>query len=244
MQLSGTQSRLLGYMSTEGKNPRLDPEFFIGTAAISLVGAFIFLRVSVAFSIAFVLTSIIAISWYFWPLISNKFPTAAKKVNENDFGQRVNMRLQSCQEKEHRFRSEAESIRESIAALRDDLERSDKAGTDEKERAGQLIKEFEAEFNLRLAKAAFFADCAAKLRELLDRHRLHESIAARKRELDELRKTNFDDEASLEETRYHLEQDSIQLDTIAELTKDISISFKAEQAEELRAKLEKLRTSL
>ncbi len=231
-------------MSTEGKNPRLDPEFFIGTAAISLVGAFIFLRVSFAFCIGFVLASIVAMTWYFWPLISKKFPSPAKKVNENDFGQRVSLRLDSCQQKELRFRTEAESIRESIAALRDDLDRSEQAGTDEKERAGQLIKEFEAEFNLRLAKAAFFADCATKLRELLDRHRLHESIAARKRELDELRKTNFDDEASLEETRYHLEQDSIQLETIAELTKDISISFKAEQAEELRAKLEKLRTSL
>lgn len=244
MQLSGKESRLVSYMSTQGKNPRLDPEFFVGTAAISLVGVFICLRVSIAFGISFLLISIVATSWYFWPFILSKVSSPRKKVDENNFGQRVTQRLQNCQEKELRFRSEAEDIRQSIAALRDDLERSDKAGADEKVRAGQLIKEFEAEFNLRLAKASFFADCATKLRELLDRHRLQESIAARKRELDELRKTNFDDEASLEETRYHLEQDSIQLETIAELTKDISISFKAEQAEELRAKLEKLRTSL
>lgn len=163
---------------------------------------------------------------------------------KNTFAGRIKTRLEECQAKEAQFRNEAEFIRGRIRSLRDDLERSALADEAEKARAQVLIKEFEAEFNLRHAKASFFADCIKRLEELLARHQLNQSIAARKRELEELRKTNFDDEARMEETRYHLEQDTIQLDTITELSKDISVSFKAEQAEELRARLEKLRISL
>lgn len=167
-----------------------------------------------------------------------------KKQAANTFAGRVQTRLDECVKKESQFRTEAAFIRERIRSLKDDLERSVLAEEAEKARAQVLIKEFEAEFNLRHAKAAFFADCIKRLEALLARHQLNESITARKRELEELRKTNFDDEARMEETRYHLEQDTIQLETITELSQDISVSFKAEQAEELRARLEKLRTSI
>lgn len=168
----------------------------------------------------------------------------AGRPDETDIGYRVRKRYEDCKRKEERFRTEAEDIRQSIATLRDDIERSTTAGSAEVARAQKLITEFEAEFNLRHAKASFFADCAAKLKALLDRHQLQESIAARKRELEHLRSSNFDDEAALEETRYHLEKDTIELDTIAELSKEALVSFKAEQAEELRVRLEKLRAEL
>lgn len=167
-----------------------------------------------------------------------------KRKGDNTFAGRIQARLAECRDKEAQFRNEAEFIRDRIRSLREDLKRSARADEAEKARAQVLIKEFEAEFNLRHAKASFFADCTKRLEELLARHQLNLSITARKRELEELRKTNFDDEASIEETRYHLEQDTIQLDTITELSRDISVSFKAEQAEELRARLEKLRISL
>lgn len=167
-----------------------------------------------------------------------------KQQAENTLSGRISIRLEDCKKKETQFRNEAAFIRDRISALREDLERSAMADETEKARAQVLIKEFKAEFDLRHAKASFFADCVKRLEALLARHQLNESISARKRELEELRKTNFDDEAQMEETRYHLEQDTIQLDTITELSKDISVSFKAEQAEELRARLEKLRTSI
>lgn len=170
--------------------------------------------------------------------------TAAPAADPYSFGGRVQQRYADCVAKEERFREEAERIRLSIVTLREDLERSNDATDQEAERARALIKDFEAEFNLRHAKAAFFGDCAAKLKALLDRHRLQESIAARRRELDDLRQTNFDDEAALEETRYHLEQDTRELDTIAELSQEAFASFKAEQAEELRERLEALRGRL
>ncbi len=166
------------------------------------------------------------------------------KPDTSDFATRVRQRYQDCQQKEEKFRSEAEGIRQSITKLREDLERSVDVNEDERTQAESLIKEFEAEFNLRHAKASFFADCAAKLKTLLDRYQLQESITARKRELEALRSTNFDDEATLEETRYHLERDTVELDTITELGKEVFVSFKAEQAEELRDRLEKLRSRL
>jgi cell division protein FtsB len=160
------------------------------------------------------------------------------------FEKRVRARLGECRTQEDRFREEAKTIMNSIRTLRDDLSRSGTATVEERQRAEEVIRDLEAEFNLRHAKAAFFTDCAAKLEELLQRHRLQESIAARKKELRELRSTNFDDEARVEELRYHLEQDRIQLDTITELSRTMAVSFKAEQAEELRVRLDALRTAL
>lgn len=167
---------------------------------------------------------------------------SAPRISE--FQQRVETRLRECREQEDRFREEAKSIMTSVRTLRDDLSRSNAATAEEKGRAEEVIRELEAEFNLRHAKAAFFTDCAVKLEELLQRHRLQESIAARKKELTTLRSTNFDDEARVEELRYHLEQDRIQLDTITELSRTMAVSFKAEQAEELRVRLDALRTTL
>ncbi len=190
------------------------------------------------------LGAVAALAWFLYFGKQKWQERIRKRQEENTFSGRVKARLDECTNKEAQFRNEAAFIRDRIRALREDLERSALADDKEKARAQVLIKEFEAEFNLRHAKASFFADCIKRLEALLARHQLNESIAARKRELEELRKTNFDDEARMEETRYHLEQDTIQLDTITELSQDIAVSFKAEQAEELRARLEKLRTSI
>ena len=162
----------------------------------------------------------------------------------NAFSQRVAERLHDCRSREERFRDEGERILKSIATLRDDLARNAAADATETARAEAVIRDLEAEFSLRHAKASFFADCAAKLEELLARHRLVESIAARRRELRELRQTNFDDEAVVEETRFSIEQDSIELDTIVELSNSAASSSKAEQAEDLRERLEQLRSTL
>ena len=167
-----------------------------------------------------------------------------KSGKENAFSQRVAERLHDCRSREERFRDEGERILKSIATLRDDLARNTAADATETARAEAVIRDLEAEFSLRHAKASFFADCATKLEELLDRHRLVESIAARRRELRELRQTNFDDEAVVEETRFSIEQDSIELDTIVELSNSAASSSKAEQAEDLRERLEQLWSTL
>ena len=167
-----------------------------------------------------------------------------RSSSEGAFSQRVAERLADCRHREERFRDEGERILHSIATLRDDLARNPAADTTETAKAEAVIKELEAEFSLRHAKASFFADCATKLRELLDRHRLVESISARRRELRELRQTNFDDEAVVEETRFSIEQDTIELDTIVELSNSAASSSKTEQAEDLRERLERLRGSL
>ncbi len=167
-----------------------------------------------------------------------------KTERDSEFSQRVAERLADCRQREERFRDEGERILNSIATLRDDLARNAAADATETKKAEAVIKELEAEFSLRHAKASFFADCATKLRELLDRHRLVESIAARRRELRELRQTNFDDEAVVEETRFSIEQDTIELDTIVELSNSAASSSKTEQAEDLRERLERLRSTL
>lgn len=164
---------------------------------------------------------------------------------DGEFGQRVSERLYDCRQREERFRDEGERILKSIATLRDDLSRNDGAADDETGRAEEVIKELESEFSLRHAKASFFADCAEKLEKLLARHRLVESIAARRRELREMRRDNYDDEATVEETRFNIEQDSIELDTIVELSQSATATTdKRAQTQDLRKRLDQLRQQL
>lgn len=234
-------------MSARGKDPKSDNSNYLIYAAAYLTVVFVLMRFLPQFAILLLVLGITLAAVFIGMKMVDGVKAGRKKFQnsaKNDFKSRVLARLQECKANEVRFREEAEAVRESIRKLRDDLERISTADKSELERGQTLIKELQAEFNLRHAKAAFFADCATKLQQLLDRHRLQESIAARKKELEALRETNFDDEASVEETRYHLEQDSIELATITELSQDIAVSFKAEQAEELRARLEKLRGSL
>ena len=169
---------------------------------------------------------------------------SGRPSDDSEFAQRVSDRLEDCRSREERFRDEGERILHSIATLRDDLSRNPQVDATEVAKAEAVIRELESEFSLRHAKAAFFADCAQKLKELLDRHRLVESISARRRELRSLRQTNFDDEAVVEETRFHVEQDTIELDTIVELSNTAVNSNKAEQADDLRRRLEELRGKL
>jgi len=211
-------------------------------ACLYFLVASLMLRFSPGLGLMLFIIGIVGIAVYFGTSWFRKQREA--KPNTTDIGYRIRKRYEDCKAKEERFRTEAENIRQSIATLRDDIDRSTTADPQEIARAQKLIVEFEAEFNLRHAKASFFADCGAKLKALLGRHQLQESIAARKRELENLRSTNFDDEAALEETRYHLEKDTIELDTIAELSREAFVSFKAEQAEELRLRLEQLRSEL
>ena len=218
-------------------------------AAVALLSLLLLLRVHppLAF-MAFVLGSTLGFFVLGGRLVNilNGAPLFGDKKRERDsaFSQRVAERLADCRQREERFRDEGERILTSIATLRDDLARNTAADATETAKAEAVIKELEAEFSLRHAKASFFADCAAKLRELLDRHRLVESIAARRRELRDLRQTNFDDEAIVEETRFSIEQDTIELDTIVELSNSAASSSKTEQAEDLRERLERLRGTL
>ncbi|MBB4080168.1 hypothetical protein GGR28_002798 [Lewinella aquimaris] len=173
-----------------------------------------------------------------------RYFTSQPPYAKDEFSRRVADRLADCRKREERFRDEGERILHSIATLRDDLARNPAADPAEITRAEQVIKEMEAEFSLRHAKASFFADCSQRLRELLDRHRLVESIAARRRELRELRQNNFDDEAAVEETRFSIEQDSIELETIVELSNSAITTDKTSQTEDLRDRLERLRGTL
>lgn len=227
-------------MSAPGKNTKPDSQMLLIGLGIYLTLTVLIMRFLPGLAIMLLVIGLVGMLGYYGWLFSQR----RSKNKTDDFADRVMQRFQDCRQKEEQFRSEAEQIRQSIATLRDDVERSTAAGEDERARAENVIKELEAEFNLRHAKASFFADCATKLKTLLDRYRLQESIAARKKELDHLRSANFDDEAALEETRYHLERDTVELDTIAELSKEAFVNFKAEQADELRQKLEKLRSQL
>ncbi|MFK8165007.1 MAG: hypothetical protein AB8H12_21345 [Lewinella sp.] len=231
-------------MSVPGNKPKPDSQTLLIGLGIYLTFTILVMRFMPGLAVMLLVLGLVAMLAYSGWLMRKGMRLKTSKKSKDDFAGRIQLRFSDCQAKEEKFRSEAEQIRQSISTLRDDLDRSSAAGEDERARAENVIKELEAEFNLRHAKASFFADCGAKLKILMDRHQLQESISARKRELEVLRSTNFDDEASLEETRYHLERDTIELDTIAELSKEAFVSFKAEQAEELRVRLEKLRSRL
>ena len=212
--------------------------------AIYLTIVVLLLRINPGLAITLFAIGMLALAAYWVFRTTRGVREGLRRHNSNDFTDRVERRLLRCKHQENKFRDEADRIRASIRTLRDDIENSPNATPKEVERARATVKELQAEFNLRHTKALFFADCGTRLREILDRHRLHESIAARQAELRELRQTNYDSEPDVEEARYHLEQDSAQLEAITELSQEISTNFDAERAEELRERLESLRQDI
>ena len=160
------------------------------------------------------------------------------------FGPRCRDRIAECRRQEDKFRDEANTIRRNITSLQEDLERSTTAPRQDIERAENTVKALKAEFDLRHTKALFFADCATRLEQLLRRHRLNENIKQRQQELEQLRTTNLNDEATVEETRHFLEQDSNQLEALTKINREVSEYFKTEHAEELRDRMDKLRSKI
>lgn len=231
-------------MSAPKKNspPDLNNLLLAGVAYLTFVMIALYVNplVGIGLFVFGILVSIATASFYYLRRGLGEF--TAKE--DQSFGARVRRRLRDCEMQEDKFRDQANTIKKNIDNLQNDLDRSKTAPAEEIARGEKVIAALKAEFDLRHTKALFFADCATRLKELLDRHQLNESIAAHQKELSRLRATNFDDEAAVEETRYHLEQDSIQLETLSELTKDVGEYFKTEQAEELRQRLEALRSKI
>lgn len=166
------------------------------------------------------------------------------KEHERTFVGQVEARLASCREQEARFQQEAADIRDRMSSLRAMLEGRQQLMEEDRARAQVLLRDFSAEFDLRHAKAQFFGACIIRLEALLDRQQLYQRMEEDKRLLEKLRSSNFDDEAHIEETRYQLEQDTIQLSTIMELSQNVFRSDRADQAQALRRQLEKLKDTL
>ncbi len=160
------------------------------------------------------------------------------------FADRLRTRLSDAERREDKFRDEANAILKNIRGLEDNLSKNINPSAEDRQRAENVVGALQAEFDLRHTKALFFADCATRLRQLLDRHQLNESIKAGEAQLVQLQSTNFDDEATVEEARHHLEQDSVQLEALAEISRGVEHYFDTTQAEELRVRLEHLRSKI
>ena len=163
---------------------------------------------------------------------------------ERGFATRVGQRLRECRRQEDKFRDEANAIRRSITALQEDIARGTTAPSEEVARAEETLTALKSEFDLRHTKALFFADCATRLQQLLDRHRLNESVKQRQQELNQLRSANFDDEASVEEARYYVEQNTTQLETLEAIKQDVEQHPTNSNAKELQERLDALRKNI
>lgn len=225
--------------SNNDNSHKVDPSLvMILTAAVLFWSAVLAFFVP-SLAVVVVFAGIIAFAFYL-----NYVNISGVTDAEEDFAAQVRRRLDHCKAQEDHFRDEAEAVRRSIRALRDDLEDAPAEWTAEHAQAKTTLADLKAEFNLRHVKALFFADCATRLQEMLGRYQLRQSIQARRDELRRLRRTNHDVEADMEETRYHLERDAAQLEAIAELSREAVGDFQAERAEELRARLEELRRKI
>ncbi len=220
-----------------------DPQRLLLLTGVVVVSAVLLLRIHPPLAVALLSFSLGAM-FFILIQLSREAIRRKRQHDPDEFGTRVAARLAEARASEARFREESDGIMRSIRTLREDLDASKQVSEADRERADGLVRELDAEFSLRNAKAAFFSDCAGRLEELLGRHRLLESMQARRRELDALRANNFDDESAVEEARYHLEQDNIELDTIMELSREIGDSSHVQQAEDLRRRLDKLREAL
>ena len=149
-------------MSAPGNKPKPESQTILLVAGIYFTFTILLMRMMPPLAITLLLLGLIGVVAYVGFLFSQNLRDKLRPDKNSGFIYRVRGRYQDCLQKEEKFRSEAEGIRQSIATLRDDIDRSETAGEEEVARAQSLITEFEAEFNLRHAKASLFADCATK----------------------------------------------------------------------------------
>lgn len=156
---------------------------------------------------------------------------------------RMEQRMDTCRIHIAEYEDEVEELREDLDALREKLQQLGTPHPESQRETRRLIQEFEHEIELRQSKINFFRQCLGQLEELLRQHRLNLEIQRGREKIDELKQRRTDDVANMEEMRYQVEQETIQLDTITELSQRAAAAEELDQTEFLRGEIQKMARS-
>lgn len=156
----------------------------------------------------------------------------------------IETRLKDCEEQIRHNRAQIENIQSNISELEKKWTAAGVVVPRIQEETTYLINSFGAELKLRESKLAFFETCRHKLEQILQQHRLTLELEAKKEKLKSLQATNYEDLATMEEMKTHVETEILHLDTIENLSRRISESTTYNDAERLLRELNEMNASL
>ena len=156
----------------------------------------------------------------------------------------VGARMEQVEDQLARNEKEIKSIQKNLRELRRELHDEDALNTKNRTDANYLIREFEAELELRRAKSSFYKTVKHKLNRLLHNHQLSQSLADKEAELRRLKEHHYDDLADMEALRSDMELETLYLDTIDELSLKVPDNLSLEHVQELQKQLEEMTRGL
>lgn len=167
-----------------------------------------------------------------------------KRQMEETTEGRAQLKIDFCKSEIEKNKIEMARIHQSIDELRGHVKAGSGLAPKKREEAVRLIREFEAEMELRKAKVVFFETALRKLENMLRSIQLSQTIEAKEEELKRLKEARYDDLASMEELRSDVEVENLYLDTIDQLSLQLGSSTSLENALNLQKELEEMTRGL
>ena len=155
----------------------------------------------------------------------------------------ADQRIAYCEEQIEKNENELAEINENKRELIEKMTQPDISSRNYDE-SKKLVQAFSSEAKLREQKIAFFRVCIGKLRRLKHNHDLSETIAEKRKKLDEFKENHYDDLADLEELKTELEMSTTYLETIETLSLRMLESTDYDQAKSLHLELQEMTRNL
>lgn len=168
----------------------------------------------------------------------------AKSRQDFDLPEGVAQRLQQVEQQVKANEAEMRAIRKSLRELRQEVRNEDALNVKNRSEAQYLIREFEAELELRQAKISFYRTAGHKLNRLLYNRQFSQSLAEKEAELRRLKENHYEDLADMESLRSDVELEILYLDTIDELSLKVPENLSLEHVQQLQLQLEEMTRGL
>ncbi|MEL7221384.1 MAG: hypothetical protein AAGJ93_08710 [Bacteroidota bacterium] len=155
----------------------------------------------------------------------------------------ITTHLKECEAQKKKLEEEQNSIQKSLIDLTQQLQHTASLPASVAGKTQELIKGFEKEKKLRQTKIQFFEQCTAKLEALLAQHQLLQTLAEKKAELDRYQDQHYDDLAKMESLRWEVEQETVKLESLQNLSTRMQNSSAIDDVLHLQQELDKMLAS-
>ena len=187
-------------------------------------------------SVAFIFFMLVAVALFIcsvFYLISHFQKEKEKKKFSSSVEGTILENILLCESQIFKNEKESDEIEQNISEIRDKLNSSVSIHEASIKESEILIKGFERELDLRLAKLEFYKTCKEKLHNIQYNKDLADDLKLKKDKLQELQEDHFEDLAEMERLRSDMEYDRTYIDTINELSMRMVESTTLDSAQSL-----------
>lgn len=203
---------------------------FLGVLTIGLVartGTFVF----------FMLVAVALFICSIFYLISHLQKKKAHLHFASTLGGTIYENILLCEKQIARNEKESDEIEQNILEIKQKINSNITIHESTLKDSEILIKGFERELELRLAKLEFYKTCKNKLHNIRYNKELADDLKRKKDKLQELQEDHFEDLAEMERLRSDMEYDRTYIDTINKLSMRMAESTTLDSANELYREL-------